>query len=179
VEIAPVPHRATRGEWRRLALGALVLAPLVLLVILPATLGLSRYVVSDRAMDGWQGRGAVVLTQAVPPSDLRPGDVITLDRPGAGEEQITRRIVSIDPNGQARTKADNAAAPDPWVVPLTEPTYARFWVGVPWVAYPFVAYGGWVLLVPAVALALAVALSAGRKTQTPVVKPTRTGLPVG
>ena len=39
MEIAPVPHRASRGEWRRLALGLCVLVPVVLLTRVPEALG--------------------------------------------------------------------------------------------------------------------------------------------
>ena len=77
MEIAPVPHRSTRGERRRIALGLLVMAPVVLLVVLPAVFGLERFVVTDSAMGGSMGQGSVVLARDVPPTDLRVGDVIS------------------------------------------------------------------------------------------------------
>ena len=83
MEIAPVPHRSTRPEWRRLAIGLVVLVPVVLLVLLPAVLGFERYVVTDRAMDGSVSRGSVVLAREVPPTDLRVGDVISFRPPAA------------------------------------------------------------------------------------------------
>jgi hypothetical protein len=179
LEIAPVPHRATRGEWRRLALGMLILAPVVLLVLLPAVLGLNRYVVTDRAMDGSLARGSVVLAREVPPTDLGVGDVITFARPGGDpDERVVRRIVAIE-DGVATTQADTAGTPDPWAVQLTDTAYARVSVGVPWLGYPFVMDGGWIWLALAAAAALALAALAGWKTPVKVIKPTRTRQPVG
>jgi signal peptidase len=179
VEIAPVPHRATRGEWRRLALGMVVLFPVVLLVLLPAVLGLGRFVVTEEGMDGSLGRGAVVLAREVPPSDLRTGDVISFRPPGQSDERVIRRIVAIE-HGVAVTRADATDTADPWRLRLTDPSYSRVELGVPWVGYPFVAESGWVLLTVPAGAALLLALLAGppRPTQA-VVKPTRAGLPVG
>ncbi len=180
MEIAPVPHRATRGEWRRLALGMLVLAPVVLLVLLPAVLGLDRYVVTDRSMDGSLSRGSVVLAREVPPTDLEVGDVITF-RPqgGSPDERLTRKIVAIR-DGVAVTRADNIGSKDASLaVPLTSQTYARVWVGVPWIGYPFVMNGGWVLLAAAALAALILALATGRHAPQKVVGHARARLPVG
>ena len=114
VEIAPVPHRSTRGEWRRLALGLLVLVPVVLLVLLPAVLGLDRYVITDDAMDGSLGRGSVVLAREVPPTDLQVGrrDHLPAARAATSDERVTRRIVAID-DGVATTEGDAAGRPTP------------------------------------------------------------------
>ena len=178
LEIAPVPHRATRGEWRRLALGMLVLAPVVLLVLLPAVLGLDRFVVTDRSMDGSLSRGSVVLAREVPAADLEVGDVITF-RPqgGSSDELLTRKIVAIR-DGVAITRTDTGSTDDSLVVPPTSQTYARVWVGVPWIGYPFLMNGGWVLLAAAALAALVLALATGRRTPQKVLVPTRTRLPV-
>lgn len=179
MEIAPVPHRATRGEWRRLALGLLVLAPVLLLVLLPAVLGLQRYVVTDRSMDGSLGRGSVVLAREVPTADLEVGDVISFRPPdGSSDERVTRRIVAIK-DGVATTQADTSASKDPWAVPLTSASYPRVLLGVPYVGYPFVMGGGWVLLVAAALAAFVLALSTGRRAPLKVVRQTRTHVPVG
>jgi hypothetical protein len=179
LEIAPVPHRATHGEWRRLALAMLVLAPVVLLVLLPAVLGLQRYVVTDRSMDGSLARGSVVLARDVPPTDLEVGDVITFRPPGgATDERVTRRIVAIE-HGVATTQADTTGSEDPWAVPLTSPSYPRVWLGVPWIGYPFVMDGGGVLLTAAALAAFVLALTTGRRAPKKVAGRTRTRLPVG
>jgi hypothetical protein len=179
LEIAPVPHRATRGEWRRLALGLLVLAPVVLLVVLPAVLGLERHVITERSMDGSLGRGSVVLAREVPPTDLAVGDVITFVPPGSSSDVlVTRRIVAMN-DGHATTRADTSDNVDPWRVPLTRSSYARVWLAVPWIGYPFVMDGGWVLLAAAALAALVLAVIAGRRAPQKMVGPTRTRLSVG
>lgn len=179
MEIAPVPHRATRGERRRLAVGLLLLTPVVLLVLLPAVLGLDRYVVTDRAMDGSLGRGSVVLAREVPPTDLQVGDVIIFQRPGGGStDRVTRRIVGLE-DGVATTQADATGNADSWAVPLTGPSYARVGLGVPWVGYPFVVDGGWLLLVLAALIAMALTVTTGRKPAPRVSGPARAHLPIG
>jgi signal peptidase len=179
LEIAPVPHRSARGEWRRRALVLLVLAPVVLLVLLPAVLGLQRYVVTDRSMDGSLGRGSVVLAREVPPADLEVGDVITFPLPeSSSDERVTRRIVAIK-HGVAITQADTTGSRDRLAVRLTGPSYARVLLGVPWIGYPFVMDGGWILLVAAALAALVTALATGRHAPPKVVGQTRARLPVG
>jgi signal peptidase I len=180
MEIAPVPHRSTRGEWRRLALAMLVMAPVVLLVLLPTVLGLDRYVITDHSMDGSLGRGSVVLSRNVPPTDLRVGDVITFLPPGeAGDgERVTRRIIAIE-DGRATTAGDASGHADPWRLPLSESTYARAWVSVPWIGYPFVLSAGWVLLALAAATALSLAVVAGRASPQWVARPARARVSVG
>ncbi len=178
MEIAPVPHRATRGEWRRLAIGLLVLAPVVLLVLLPAVLGLQRYVVTDRSMDGSLARGSVVLAREVPAADLQVGDVITFRPPQASsDERVTRRIVAIE-NGVATTQGDTSGTSDRWAVPLTSPSYPRVWLGLPYVGYPFVMDGGWVVLAAAALAAFVLALATGRRAPQKVLGHTGTRLPV-
>jgi signal peptidase I len=180
MEIAPVPHRATRGEWRRLALGLLVLGPVVLLVLLPAVLGLQRYVVTDSSMDGSLGRGSVVLAREVPAEDLQVGDVITFRPPADGSDQrVTRRVVAIR-DGVATTRGDDTRSKDPWALPVTSPsTYPRVWLAVPYLGYPFVMDGGWVLLAAAALAAFVLTLATGRRTPLKVAGHTRTHVPVG
>jgi signal peptidase len=177
LEIAPVPHRSVRAEQRRLALGLLVLAPVVLLVLLPTVLGLDRYVVIDRATDASPSRGSVVLARDVPPTDLRVGDVITFRPSGADSgERVTRRVLSIE-DGVATTRGE---LPDgvPLEVPLTGSSYARVWMSVPWIGYPFLMGGSWLLLVVAALSALSLAVAAGRRGSHRMVRQTREGLPV-
>jgi signal peptidase I len=179
VEIAPVPHRSSRGEWRRLALGLSVLVPVVLLVLLPTVLGLDRYVVTDSSMDGSLGRGSVVLAREVPSGDLRVGDVVTFQPPGGrADERVTRRIVAIDET-VARTRADGSGRIDRWVLPLDGSAYSRVWLGIPWIGYPFVVDGGWVVLALLAVAALVLALAAGGRQPRSVVRSARPRLPVG
>ena len=178
MEIAPVPHRSTRGEWRRLALGMLVLAPVVLLLLLPAALGLDRYVVTDSSMDGSLGRGSVALARDVPPSDLRVGDVISLRAPGHHGDRVNRRIVAIS-DGAATVAPDDGSA-DRTTISLTGPSsYSRIWLGVPWIGYPFVVDGGWALLAAVAFAALILAIAMGRRGHPRPVRQPRPRLSVG
>jgi signal peptidase I len=161
----------------------LVLVPVVMLVLLPTVLGLDRYVVSERSMDGSLGRGSVVMARQVGPTDLAVGDVITFRPPGGkADERVTRRIVAIE-GDVATTRADNAdAAGSTASLQLRlsrEDTYARVWLGVPWIGYPFVMDGGWLLLAAAALAALVLAFVAGRHAPQKVVTPSRAGLSVG
>jgi hypothetical protein len=161
----------------------LVLVPVVLLVVLPTVLGLDRNVVSDRSMDGALGRGSVVLAREVGPTDLAVGDVITFRPPGAGsDERVTRRIVAIE-GDVATTRADNAdSAGSSSTIRLQlsrDDTYARVWLGVPWIGYPFVLDGGWLLLAAAALAALVLAFAAGRHTPQKAEASSRAGLSVG
>ena len=167
MEIAPVPHRSTRSEWRRFALGLTVVAPVVLLVLLPPVLGLDRFVVTEDG--GALARGSVVLARDVPPSDLHAGDVITF-RPAGGEtgERVTRRVAST--TGAPVTEAGAT---------LDGSSYSRVWLAVPYLGYPFVLGGGWVLLALAAVAALALALSTGRGTPPKAVRQTRPRVSVG
>ena len=157
LELKPVPHRVTQGERRRFRLALLVLAPLMLLLLVPPALGLDRFVVTDDSMDGTLGRGSVALARAAPTGDLEPGDVITFERPGPEDGVVTRRIVSIE-GASAVTRGDALDEVDPWTLELTEGTYPRLLFGVPYVGYPFTGdfgSGGWTVLLLVAGLALA------------------------
>ena len=159
MEIAFEPERSSTADRRRLLLGLLLLLPVALLVLLPAVLGLERYVVTDDAMDGEINRGSVILARDVPTSDLGVGDVITFRSPAAGvDTMVTRRIVALD-GIAAKTKGDANARRDPWTLRLTEDTYPRVSLGVPWVGRPFLE-GSWVLL--AMVAIVTLFLGAGR-----------------
>ena len=176
MELKPVAHRQTRGERRRFLLALLVLVPVALMLLVPPVLGLDRFVVTDRSMDGTLGRGSVALARSVPAGDLEVGDVITFDRPGPAEDLVTRRIVSID-GTWARTRGDANPDQDPWTLALTEPTYPRLLFGVPWIGYPFTGGGGgWMLFAVVAALALALAAVPTRsrhRARPPAVAPHR------
>jgi hypothetical protein len=107
------------------------------------------------------------------------GDVISFRPPDRSEDRVTRRIVAIQ-DGMATTQADSTGTPDPWKLPLTDSTYARVGLGVPWIGFPFVVDGGWVLMVVVAAGALALALTSGggSRVPEPQARPSRTREPV-
>jgi hypothetical protein len=166
MEIAPVPRRRSWPLRTRLLVVAVALAPITLLVVLPALLGLQRYVIEHDAMGGTFARGSIVYERAVPVGDLEVGDVITFPAPvGSGRSGLlTHRIVALG-DGYARTQGDANSRPDPWQVPLTGATQERVVFHLPWVGYPFLWTLGrliWGLLL-AVPLLL---LAAGRATES-------------
>jgi signal peptidase len=169
VEITPVPQPTPTVSRGRVLAAALVIGPVVVLVFLPSVLGLQRFVVTDRAMEGDAegsiSRGSVALTRTVPAADLAVGDVIVLRPPGEdgspAEDSVTRRIVAIK-SGEARTRGDNLDVDDPWRVDVSTGTYPRVVFAVPWIGRPFsgqAGEGGWWLLVAVIVVAFAVALA--------------------
>ena len=166
MEITPVPHPTLTLSRGRVLGALLVIGPVVMLVFLPTVLGLQRSVVTDSAMegdrDGSVSRGSIVLARDVPASDLAVGDVITFRPPlteGGAEgtaagSSVTRRIVAME-DRVARTRGDNLDAQDPWSLDMSDETYPRVVLAVPWVGYPFTGVagrGGWVLFVVLIAL---------------------------
>lgn len=137
MEIAPVPRRPPLSAVGRLVLVLAFLLPVVVLMLVPATLGLQRYVVTGDAMGGSMGRGALVYAHSVPVSDLAVGDVITFVPPGSDSgDRVTRRVVGLEA-GTARTQGDDRSRPDPWTLSLDDPVQTKVLFAVPWVGYPF------------------------------------------
>ena len=130
----------------RLASGALllVLAALAALLLVPAAMGLQRYVIVSGSMTGTYDRGSLVLDEVVPVSQLAVGDVITYRPPaGAGPGGlVTHRIASIArERGRLvfRTKGDANAARDPWTFSLARPRQARVRAGIPYAGFALAA----------------------------------------
>lgn len=166
-----MPQSTPAFSRGRVLAALLVIGPVVVLVFLPSVLGLQRYVVTDRAMEGdLEGsisRGSVALTRAVPAADLVAGDVIVFRVPaesgqaaGDAGDSVTRRIVAIR-DGAASTRGDNADADDPWRIDVSTGTYPRVVFVVPWIGQPFVGtagQGGWWLLAAVTVITLVVAV---------------------
>lgn len=114
-----------------------VCALVVLAVLLPAALGLQRYVITGASMTGTIDRGSVVYARLVPVSSLRSGDVITFVPPGLGSP-VTHRIIGVSvKEGQRvfRTRGDANPVADPWAVTFPRPVLARYAFHVPYVGY--------------------------------------------
>jgi signal peptidase I len=129
------------GTTLLLAAGVLLGA----LMVVPALLGIQRYVIVSGSMTGTYDRGSVVFDQVVPTASLKVGDVITYRPPaGAGPDHlVTHRIAAItsDRGGTRvyRTKGDANAVADPWTFTLPQPTQARVRAGVPYVGFAIAA----------------------------------------
>lgn len=167
MEIVVSPPPPATSGWTRLLVVLGICLPVTLLVLLPACFGFDRYVVTGDDMVPQVSRGTLLIERSVPVSDLRVDDVITFRLATAdGTRTVTRRVVGIE-GGQVRTAADAAPAPDPWTLDPQHATLNRVVLAVPWVGYLYVAASR---LAPVVwtgtlligALALVLALGAGR-----------------
>lgn len=116
-----------------------------LLMVVPALVGIQRYVIVSGSMTGTYDRGSVVFDDVVPVAQLNVGDVITYRPPaGAGPDHlVTHRIAEIktDASGNRsyRTKGDANAVADPWTFTLPGPRQARVRAGVPYVGFAIAA----------------------------------------
>src|SRR3954471_14922726 len=99
MELTPVPSRRSLMGRLWLFVAVAVLAPLLVLVVLPAALGLQRYVVTSDALGHGIPRGSLTFAEPTPAVDLGIGDVITFRRPGARSDAalVTRRVLSVTP----------------------------------------------------------------------------------
>ena len=145
---SPAPTAPLRRTRR--ALGSLLTLAAVALagaVLIPALLGLQRYVITSGSMTGTYDRGSLVYDTVVPTRSLKAGDVITYTPPaGSGPGGlVTHRIASISagPNGTRvfRTKGDANPTVDPWTFTLSAPTQAKVSFQLPYVGFGLAALG--------------------------------------
>jgi signal peptidase I len=78
--------------------------------------------------------GDVAVTQAVPVSSLKVGDVIVFYPPGVTSEPVMHRIVSLD-NGLIKTRGDANNVDDPWQVTLSGTTAYRMVAVAPFLGW--------------------------------------------
>jgi signal peptidase len=146
------PERATRSRpsrvLRRLSRVALNLAFVAMiasagLMLIPAMLGLHRYVIMTGSMTGTYDRGSIVFDRSVPVSGLKVGDPITyMPPPGfTSQTRVTHRIWSIHPGKDGervfKTKGDANKHPDVWNFTLNQPMQDEVLFHVPEVGYLF------------------------------------------
>ena len=114
------------------------LAIVVLVIVVPALLGLQRYVITGGSMTGTISKGSVIYSRLTPVEQLKVGDIITFYPPGLSAP-VTHRIVGIDAGQDGklvyRTKGDFNEAADPWKVNLVEPRQARYVFHIPGIGY--------------------------------------------
>jgi signal peptidase I len=114
-----------------------VCALVVLVILLPAALGLQRYVITGGSMSGTIDRGSVVYARLVPVSSLRSGDVVTFVPPGLSTP-VTHRIIDVSmKDGQRvfKTRGDANPVADPWAITFPRPVLARYAFHVPYVGF--------------------------------------------
>ncbi len=123
----------------------LAMFAMALVMLLPAVLGLHRYVILTGSMTGTYDRGSIVFDRPFPVAQLRVGDPITYSPPPGftGQARVTHRIFSIGrgPNGERvfRTKGDANKAPDVWRFMLNRPSIDRVVFSIPYLGYVFMA----------------------------------------
>lgn len=103
--------------------------------------------------------GGVVVTQRVPVSEVRVGDVIVFYEPDGSQELVVHRVASLTPASSGpvlQTKGDANGAPDPWTISLRGEHAYRAVSVVPLVGYVAVwahnPSGGRILVAAGVAL---------------------------
>ena len=118
------------------------------LMLVPAALGLHRYVILTGSMTGTYDPGSIVFDKQVATSSLEVGDAITYAPPpgmSPNHELVTHRIVRIarGRGGQRvyQTKGDANKTPDRWrfVLPATEQDKVVF--SLPYAGYIFAVLG--------------------------------------
>ena len=160
-----------RSRARRLATlaGRGLVALLLLLTFaaiavtfVPGLFGYQRYVLVGGSMEPTIHRGSLIFDELVRVRDLRAGDVITYQPPGA-TKPVTHRIISAKRQKTGspifRTQGDANAAPDMRTFKLDQPTQARYRFSVPYLGWAFIALGNprsrfLLLALPALLIAL-------------------------
>ncbi len=120
------------------ALCVTVAAFVVLLVLVPAMLGLQRYVITGGSMTGTIDKGSLVYSRLTPVGRLKVGDIVTFVPPGY-PSPVTHRIISIsvEQGGRRvfRTKGDFNKVADPWRITFNQPMQARCVYHIPYLGY--------------------------------------------
>lgn len=104
-----------------LVLIGLAFATVVLARVVPAVTGTTTFVVRGDSMQPTMPLGAVVLASPVSSTDLRVGDIVSV-QVGPGKAVFTHRIVRLVPRSDGlwiQTRGDANPTPDPSIVPAT------------------------------------------------------------
>ena len=128
--IEPPVRAIARGRHRRRSIarplrmvaGTLVSLAALAGAIVVVVLGIGFSPVLSPSMSPAFDAGDLVLTRAVPTSEVRVGDVVVLPRPDAAGERYVHRIVALRPTATGPvvvTKGDNNPAADPQRLRIT------------------------------------------------------------
>src|SRR4051812_336126 len=110
---------------------------LAAIMLVPAALGVHRYVILTGSMTGAYAPGSIVYGRPVPTSSLKVGAPIPYaPPPGASlHDRVTHRIyrVSAAPDGRRvfQTKGDFNELPDNWRFTLPQPTQDKVMFHIP------------------------------------------------
>jgi signal peptidase I len=110
----------------------------------PGLLGYQRYVLVGGSMEPTIHRGSIVFDDLVRVRELRAGDVITYQPPGAAKV-VTHRIISAKHQRSGspifRTQGDANAAADMRPFKLHQATQARYRFSIPYLGWAFILLG--------------------------------------
>lgn len=114
------------------------IALVVAIMVVPAILGLERYVITGRSMSGTIEQGSVIYARLTPVEQLKVGNIITFVPPGKSDP-VTHRISRISTRRDGvrvfSTKGDFNEAADPWRFTFSQPQQARYVYHVPYLGY--------------------------------------------
>lgn len=117
-------------------------------MLIPAALGVHRYVILTGSMTGTYDPGSIVFDKPVPTSSLKVGDSITYAPPpgmSPNHELVTHRIVRIkDGRGEQRvyqTKGDANKSADRWKFMLPQADQDKVIFHLPYAGYIFAILG--------------------------------------
>jgi signal peptidase len=107
--------------WIFLAAAGVVVLGLLAVTIGPRFLPYQALIVRSGSMAPTIPTGSIVFYKKVNATDVKVGNIIVFDKPGAAQEKVTHRVYKIGtgPTGRyAITKGDANGVPDDWRVPL-------------------------------------------------------------
>lgn len=120
--LAPVTGWARRGLSELLLTGAALLGLVVMgLTVFAVATGLQPLVVRSGSMEPTVATGGMVLVRAVPPTDIRVGDVVAVERPD--RTRVLHRVLDVSHQGATAElvlKGDANEDPDPEPVIVSE-----------------------------------------------------------
>jgi signal peptidase len=183
----PPAGRPARSELRRGArrrrnrhilkvsagLVALALSAVVALSVVTFHLGVRAVLTGSMRPD--YGPGAILLTERVPTSSIRPGMIVLFVPPGETSE-FAHRIVSVSGPADApiiTTKGDANKTADPWHAQLTTPTVNRVIGSLPQLGRVLIALRGSGQILLAVVGGLLAAFGCARWALSPQRPPGR------
>ncbi len=139
---SPPPNQPAAGSRRVARLFDRFLTVLIVVVGLAAiAIGVLVFVdnlhfqtVTSGSMRPTVSPGDVAVTEVVPVSSLKAGDIIVFFPPGRVAEPVMHRIVSLD-DGVIKTRGDANSVDDPWQITLSGATAYRMVAVVPFIGW--------------------------------------------
>jgi signal peptidase len=143
IEVLPSPpdQQVVKARSKRVILDRLLTSLIVALGVVAVGIGILVFVanlhfqtVTSGSMRPAVSPGDLAVTQAVPASSLKVGDVIVFFPPTSSTEPVMHRIVSLG-NGVITTRGDANNVDDPWQVTLSGTTAYRMVAVVPFIGW--------------------------------------------